>query len=59
MADTGDHAAADRHELPGIAQDRCQLTGLGVQRGVEDEVAPVTLIDAVLDIAAGEEKWRE
>ena len=56
MSHTLCHTGLDDEEMTRIAQSRRQVTRGRVQGRVEDEVTPMSTIDAVLGIVTGKKK---
>lgn len=59
MSHTAHHLCPDGHEVAGVAQSHRQLAGGGMECRIEDEVAGMAAIDAVLNIVAGHKKHEE
>ena len=52
---TSVHIALHHTEMSGVAEDRRQLTGQGMERGVEDEVAMVVAGDGIFHLTGRKE----
>ena len=54
MADASIKIVFYHTEVAGVTKDACQLTGQGMERGVEDEVTTVTMGDGIFHLTAHE-----
>ena len=58
-ADTVEHIALNLTEVPGVAEDGRQLTGQGMERGVENEITMVVVGDGIFHLTAAHQQGAE